>query len=75
MRSWQPGDAYQPRGAARAKKLKELFRERRVPRPERARVPVVLHQGEIVWVPGVGVAAPFGLTPATRTALLIEETV
>ena len=73
VRNWQPGDAYQPRGAARVKKLKTLFREQRVPRQQRARTPVVLREGEIVCVPRFGVAAPFGLSDASGTALLIEE--
>lgn len=73
VRSWQPGDAYQPLGSARVKELKTLFREQRIPRGERARTPVVTWRGEIVWVPRLGVAAAFGLTPASRTALVIEE--
>ncbi|MFQ5723674.1 MAG: tRNA lysidine(34) synthetase TilS [Terriglobia bacterium] len=73
VRNWHPGDAYQPRGAARVKKLKTLFREQRVPRQQRARTAVVLREGEIVCVPRFGVAAPFGLSDASGTALLIEE--
>ena len=73
VRNWQPGDAYQPLGTARVQKLKTLFREQRVPREERARTPVVLSKGEIVWVPRLGVAAAYGLTARSRTALLIEE--
>lgn len=73
VRNWQPGDAYQPLGSGRVKKLKELFQERRVPRQERARTPVVLREEEIICVPRFGVAAAFGLTPASRAALLIEE--
>jgi len=73
VRNWQPGDAYQPLGTARVEKLKTLFREQRVPREERARTPVVLSQGDIVWVPRLGVAAAYGLTARSRTALVIEE--
>ena len=73
VRNWQPGDAYQPLGSTRVKKLKTLFRELRVPREERARTPVVVSEGRIVWVPRLGAAAACGLTPASRTALLIEE--
>ena len=73
VRNWQPGDAYQPLGTARVQKLKTLFREQRVPREERARTPVVLSKGDIVWVPGLGVAAAYGLTARSRTALVIEE--
>lgn len=73
VRNWQPGDAYQPLGAARVKKLKTLFQEQRISREWRARTPVVECGGEIVWVPRFGVAAAYGLTEASRTALVIEE--
>ena len=75
VRNWRPGDAYQPLGSARVKKLKTLFRERRIPRGERSRTPVVLAGGDIVWVPRLGVAAAYGLTAGSQTALVIEERV
>jgi len=75
VRNWRPGDAYQPLGSARVKKLKTLFREQRIPRGERSRTPVVLAGGDIVWVPRLGVAAAYGLTAGSQTALVIEERV
>ncbi|MGH9863119.1 MAG: tRNA lysidine(34) synthetase TilS [Candidatus Acidiferrales bacterium] len=73
VRSWLPGDRFQPVGAARRKKLKTLFQQERVARAERLRWPVVLSGGEIVWVPRFGVAAGHGLLPESRMALVIEE--
>ena len=73
VRPWQAGDRYQPAGAAQEKKLKALFQQGRVPVAERRRTPVVLCQEEIVWVPRFGVAASYGLSPGSRTALVIEE--
>ncbi len=73
VRSWLPGDRFQPVGAARRKKLKTLFQQERVARAERFRWPVVLSGGEIVWVPRFGVAAGYGLLPESRMALVIEE--
>ncbi|MFQ5777496.1 MAG: tRNA lysidine(34) synthetase TilS [Terriglobia bacterium] len=73
VRNWQPGDSYQPLGAPRRKKVKTLFQEQRIPVEERARTPVVLCEGEIVWVPRWGVAAAYGLSRESRRALVIEE--
>ncbi len=52
VRGWQPGDRIRlPVGS---KKLKELFREARVPAPDRHRTPVVVDgTGSLLWVPGV----------------------
>lgn len=73
VRAWRPGDSYRPAGAARGKKVKTLFREKRVPVGERQRTPVVVCAEEIVWVPRLGVAAGCGLGAASRTALVIER--
>lgn len=73
VRRWHPGDSYRPAGAARRKKLKRLFQQEGIPVGERRRTPVVLCRGEIVWVPPFGVAAGYGLSARSCTALLIQE--
>lgn len=73
VRNWRPGDAYQPVGTAGRRKLKTLFQQKRIPVAERVRTPVVVCGEEIVWVPPFGVAAAYGVTRKSRTALLIEE--
>jgi tRNA(Ile)-lysidine synthase len=42
VRSRQPGDALRPCGLGGRKKLQDLFVDRKVPRAERDRVPVVV---------------------------------
>ncbi len=73
VRTWRPGDRYCPRGARRPEKLKLLFQRKRVSRRERARCPVVLSGGEIVWTLAFGPAAERELRPDSRRALVIEE--
>ena len=73
VRTWRPGDRYCPRGARRPEKLKLLFQQKRVSRRERARCPVVLSGGEIVWTLVFGPAAERELRPDSRKALVIEE--
>ena len=57
VRSWQPGDAYQPTGYVRRRKLKELFYEAQVPSWERALWPIIESDGQIVWTRRFGFAA------------------
>lgn len=73
VRCWQAGDSFQPLGAARRKKLKELFQRGRVPREARTRTPVVLSGDEIVWVGRFGVGARYRVSSRSQTALVIEE--
>ena len=67
FRSWRPGDRI--RLAAGTRKLKKVFGEARVPRPARARRPVVADAGgRILWVPGV--ARSIEARPAPQDAIL-----
>jgi tRNA(Ile)-lysidine synthase len=53
VRNWHPGDALRPIGLGGTKKLQDLFVDRKVPRVERHRVPLVVDAHDrIVWVPG-----------------------
>jgi tRNA(Ile)-lysidine synthase len=71
VRSWRAGDRLRPIGLGGAKTLADLFSDRRVPRADRASIPVVACANEIVWVPGVATAARVRVTSATeRVALL-----
>lgn len=57
VRSRKPGDRLRPEGAPGQRKLKDLLIDRKVPRAERALLPLLCHGTAIVWVPGVSVAA------------------
>jgi len=73
LRNWRAGDRFCPTGSRGRRKLKELFRERKIPEGRRKAWPVLLCRGDIVWVrgfpPGRGVAA----TEQTERVLLVEE--
>ncbi|HEY0157344.1 MAG TPA: tRNA lysidine(34) synthetase TilS [Thermoanaerobaculia bacterium] len=75
VRNRRPGDRFQPLGMAAPKKLKDFLIDRRIPAGDRDRLPLVLWQGEIVWVAGVEVSEKFKVTspPAgARYELWIE---
>lgn len=70
LRGWQPGDRFHPLGAPGSRKLQDWFIDRRVPKAERKRLPVVLtHSGEIVWLPGAPPAERLKLKASTKQAL------
>ena len=53
VRSRRPGDRFTPFGAPGSKSLKRFLIDRRIPRWERSRVPLVLAGDEILWVVGL----------------------
>ena len=57
VRNRRPGDRFRPLGAPGRRKVQDVFVDRKVPRSERDRVPIVIDAaGRIVWVAGVGIA-------------------
>jgi tRNA(Ile)-lysidine synthase len=67
------GDRYQPIGSPGRKKLKDIFRERRIPIAERNAWPVFFSGDEIVWVPGCPVGEAFKVRAETRRILVVEK--
>jgi tRNA(Ile)-lysidine synthase len=61
LRSRRPGDRLRPLGGPGGRKLKELLIDRRLPRADRDRLPLLEIGGRIVWVPGVTIEDAFRL--------------
>lgn len=73
LRSWRPGDRYQPIGHTGEEKIKTLFQEARIPLWERGGWPVLSDRSGIVWVRRFGPAASLGPGAAAATVLRIRE--
>lgn len=72
VRAWRAGDRVQPLGLGGRKKLQDVFVDRKVPRDERDRVPVVVDaQGRIAWVAGHVVGEPFRVTPRSEAVVTL----
>ena len=57
VRSRRPGDRFRPLGAPGRRKVQDVFVDRKVPRSERDRVPIVVDAlGRIVWLAGLTMA-------------------
>jgi tRNA(Ile)-lysidine synthase len=53
VRQWRPGDRMRAAGASAARRVKRFLSDAGIAGPDRIGWPVVLADGEIVWIPGV----------------------
>jgi tRNA(Ile)-lysidine synthase len=73
VRNRRPGDRFRPLGLAGRKKLQDYFVDRKVPRAERDRIPLVVDASDrIVWVVGHTVAQEFRVTDPGEAVLLLK---
>ncbi|HUR81630.1 MAG TPA: tRNA lysidine(34) synthetase TilS [Thermoanaerobaculia bacterium] len=59
VRNRRPGDRFQPLGMSQPKKLKDFLIDRKIDAGVRDRIPLLVWNGEIVWVGGVEVSERF----------------
>jgi tRNA(Ile)-lysidine synthase len=72
VRPRRPGDRLQPLGAPGRKKVQDVLVDRKVPKDDRDRVPIVTtEQGDIVWVAGQVLADPFRVTSLTSSVVIL----
>jgi len=73
VRSRRAGDRFRPLGAPGVRKLQDFFVDRKVPRTERDRVPIVVDgRDRIVWVVGEAVAEDFRVTDPAQDVILLK---
>jgi tRNA(Ile)-lysidine synthase len=73
LRNWRAGDTFYPLGSRGDRKLKELFRERKIPEVQRKVWPVLSSKSQILWVRGFPPGSLAAATDATRRVLIVEE--
>lgn len=71
VRTFSPGDRFQPLGLARAVKVKDFFISRKIPLKERRRVPMLLSGNDIIWIVGHRIDDRYKLTGDTRNILKV----
>ncbi len=73
VRGRRPGDRLRLAGLGGSKSLQDLFVDRKVPRAERDRVPVVADAtGQVVWVVGVAVAESVKVPAAADDVVVLK---
>jgi tRNA(Ile)-lysidine synthase len=72
VRSWQPGDAFQPAGMrGRTKKLQDYFSDIKLPRQARHRVPLIVAPEGILWVVGHRTDHRFSASAEAKRRLIL----
>ncbi len=73
VRSRRSGDRIRPLGLGGTKKLQDLFVDRKVPEPERDKVPLVVDaRDRIVWVAGHATGEDFRVTARTTAVVILR---
>jgi len=73
VRSRVPGDALRPFGMSGRKKVQDLLVDRKVPRAERDRVPIVVDDRDrVLWVAGHAAADDARITERTQTVVILK---
>jgi tRNA(Ile)-lysidine synthetase-like protein len=72
IRNWIKGDSFQPLGMRGHKKLSDYWIDRKVPRHQRKRIPLVFQGEELIWVAGYTIDDRFKVTEKTINVLKIE---
>jgi tRNA(Ile)-lysidine synthase len=73
VRSWSPGDAFQPFGMhGRRKKLQDFFADLKIPRQARRRIPVIVAPEGIIWIAGHRIDHRFRITKHASRMLCLR---
>ena len=72
VRAWRAGDRMRPLGLDGTKTLADLFTDRRIPRAQRASLPILLLDAEIAWIPSVATAERLRVRPDTRQVAVLR---
>jgi tRNA(Ile)-lysidine synthase len=72
VRNFRPGDRLRPFGLEGRQKLKALFANRKIPRPQRHRIPLLLCGNDLLWVVGLRRAAAAPVSPSLSQALRVR---
>jgi tRNA(Ile)-lysidine synthase len=73
VRSRRAGDAFRPLGCEGESKLKSYLIDRKVPRPARERIPLVVSGSRIAWVVGFQIDDRYKVTPETRRIVVLSK--
>lgn len=72
LRTFRPGDRFRPWGLEGSLKLKKLFIDMKVPSNLRRKIPLLVKDEEILWVPGIRRGQAAAVLPETRRILEVK---
>ena len=71
IRQRRKGDRFKPLGLNGTKKLKDFFIDRKIPREQRDRIPLLVDEDNIIWVVGFQMNEDYRITPSSGDILKI----
>ncbi len=72
LRSFRAGDRMDPLGMGGVKKLKSYFIDRKIPRCDRARIPLLVDARSVIWIAGERLSERVKVTPESKNVLKAE---
>jgi tRNA(Ile)-lysidine synthase len=72
MRPRRPGDRFVPLGMEGSRKVKDVLIDLKVPMEARARIPLLLSRGTVVWLCGLRIDDRFKVTGGTEKVLVVR---
>ncbi|TLY29193.1 MAG: tRNA lysidine(34) synthetase TilS [Ignavibacteria bacterium] len=74
LRNWKEGDWFIPLGMQEKKKLSDFFIDEKIPLFQKMAIPILVSNGEIVWICGMRLDERHKITPKTVRILKLEYT-
>ena len=72
IRNRKAGDRFVPYGMKGNKKLKDYFIDEKIPKEKRDLIPILVDEGNILWIVGYRISDLYKITDATETVLKIS---
>ncbi|MCS6920192.1 MAG: tRNA lysidine(34) synthetase TilS [Fimbriimonadales bacterium] len=72
VRNARRGERFQPLGMPAPKKLSDIFIDRKIPKAERWRLPLLCDEAGVLWIPGYTIAERAKITPQTQRVLQVR---
>lgn len=72
IRSWQKGDFFYPLGKRKKQKVSDFFINNKISRDHKKKVPLLINNGEIVWVAGYRISDKYKITKKVRNCYKVE---
>lgn len=72
VRNRRPGDSFLPNGLNGTKKIKDFFSDLKIPTEERARIPILTNENDIIWVMGFRTSKKFLKDKNTKEVIILN---
>ncbi|KNF07820.1 tRNA(Ile)-lysidine synthase TilS [Gottschalkia purinilytica] len=72
IRNRKNGDRFTPMGMNGSKKLKDFFIDEKIPKEYRDIIPIIEHDGDIMWIVGYRISEKYKITSNTKNVLVLK---